>query len=132
MTNDNIEIKNVGGDVIGAGISGTGNFVGREIHYTVRGNVFNIDNPSGEALLELKKVLAQKLPRPVDNDVTTENTKTLNELKNLQERMDEILKLVKSTDDKIGTRTEEIQVADYRISRVDLLVKKAIVLMEQA
>lgn len=132
MANDHIEIKNTRGDVIGAGISGTGNIVGKEIHYTVKGNVFNIDNPSNETLLELQKVLGQQNPISIHDDARTENTKTLGQLKALEERMDEILRLVKSTDDKIGTKTNEIQAAEIHISRVDLLVKKAIVLMEQA
>jgi tetratricopeptide (TPR) repeat protein len=132
MSEDHINIKNVRGDVIGAGVSGTGNFVGKEIHYTVKGNVFNIDNPSVEALQEFKKVLLGPAAIQSYKDDVTENARTLPQLKSLEGRMDEILKLVKSMDDKLGTNTTEIRVAGFHISRVELLVKRAIVLMEQA
>lgn len=55
MENHSIKIADVNGDLIGAGVSGIGNFVGREIRYTVKNNVFNINNPSTDSLSELGK-----------------------------------------------------------------------------
>jgi hypothetical protein len=54
-------MENISGDVIGTGINGTGNLVGKDIHYTVRGNVFNINSPSNESIQELKKLLLIRL-----------------------------------------------------------------------
>jgi tetratricopeptide (TPR) repeat protein len=42
------------------------------------------------------------------------------------------LNLLKLTDEKIGTTTKEIKAGEIQISRVDLLLKRAIVLLEQA
>ena len=133
MTKESIHVKDIHGDAIGLGISGSGNFVGKEIHYTVNGNIFNINNPNAESVAELNKIL--EVPsgaRYVDNNVPLENVKTMGELKNLEKRMDEILKLVKVTDERLSSPTTEIKAAEISISRVDLLLKRAIVLSEEA
>ncbi len=131
MTKESIHVKDIHGDAIGFGISGSGNFVGKEIHYTVNGNVFNINNPNAESLIELKKIL--EVPSGyVDNNVPLENVKTLGELKNLEKRIDEILQLVKITDGRLSSPATEIKAAEIHISRVDLLLKRAIVLTEEA
>jgi Tfp pilus assembly protein PilF len=131
MTKEHIRIKDIHGDAIGLGISGSGNFVGKEIHYTVNGNVFNIKNPNTESLTELRKILAVPSGDSGD-DVHVENVRSLGELKNLEKRMDEILKLVKATDQRLSSPTTEIKADEITISRIDLLIKRAIILTEEA
>ena len=58
MPDHQIDINSINGDAIGTDVSGIGNFVGKDIHYTVRGNVFNINSPSEDSVEELRKILA--------------------------------------------------------------------------
>ena len=129
-SNNSLDIKNISGDVIGAGISGTGNIVGKEIHYTVRENVFNINNPSIESLEELKKILELKTEIPASKSSIIKSTKTWQEWKVLDKRIDEILTLLKTVEDKIRTHITEIKAGESHIPRVDLLLKRAIILTE--
>src|SRR5918996_3954107 len=51
-------INGTSGDVIGSAISGTGNIIGKEVAYSVSGNVINlhIESISAETLQELKSI----------------------------------------------------------------------------
>ena len=52
-----IGISDVKGDLIGTDVHGSGNFIGKEIHYTVKGNVFHITSLSEESIQHLKKII---------------------------------------------------------------------------
>jgi tetratricopeptide (TPR) repeat protein len=132
VDNNSIHIKNISGDVIGAGISGTGNIVGKQIHYTVKGNVININNPSEESLEELRKILAFRTEIPPNKDSIITETTTQQQLSNLDKHISNILNLVKTAEDKVGTLTTEIKAGKLNVSRVDLLLRRAIVLTESS
>jgi tetratricopeptide (TPR) repeat protein len=132
ITNSPVGIEDVSGDVIGTSVSGIGNFVGKDIHYTVRGNIFNINNPSIDSIEELKKILTLPSETSIDTDSGFKNTSTLHDLRTVEKHIEEILDLLKKTDTKIGTTTKEVKAGEIQISRIDLLLKRAIVLIEQA
>src|SRR6188472_2767622 len=130
--NSPVGIDNINGDAIGIGVSGIGNFVGKDIHYTVRGNVFNINSPSEDSIQELKKILVVPTEGSVGKESAVKDANTLQDLRLIEKHIEQILNLLKITDSKIGTATKEVKAGEIQISRVDLLLKRAIVLVEQA
>ena len=132
MENHSIKIEDVNGDLIGAGVSGIGNFVGREISYTVKNNVFNINNPSTDSLAELRKILLLPNEISADRDSDTSDTRTMQDLRTLEKRTQEFLNLIKAADAKLKTQTTEVSADELHFSRTDLLLKRTIVLVEQA
>jgi tetratricopeptide (TPR) repeat protein len=127
-----MNIQDVKGDAIGTSVSGIGNFVGKDISYTVKDNVFNFNNPSIEILAELRKLLLIPTEISTNRDSDTNYTTTLQDLRILEKRIEELLNLVKVTDTKLKTQTIEINAGELHFSRVDLLLKRTIVLVEQA
>ena len=99
-TNSSVGIKQTQGNVIGGKIEGSGNIAGEEINYTVKGNVININNPSKEALAELRKTFES--PAEV----------SLQKSEELEKRINEILNLLRMTDNKAGTHTKEIEAGE--------------------
>ena len=96
MENHSIKIADVNGDLIGAGVSGIGNFVGREIRYTVKNNVFNINNPSTDSLSELRKILLLPNEISADRDSDTRDTRTTEDLRTLEKLTQEFLNLIRA------------------------------------
>jgi tetratricopeptide (TPR) repeat protein len=132
MENHSIKIADVNGDLIGAGVSGKGNFVGREIKYTVKNNVFNINNPSTDSLSELRKILLLPNEISADKDSDTRDTRTMQDLRTLEKRTEEFLNLIRAADAKLKMQTTEVRADELHFSRTDLLLKRTIVLVEQA
>jgi tetratricopeptide (TPR) repeat protein len=131
-SNSPVGIEGINGDVIGTSVSGIGNFVGKDIHYTVRGNIFQINNPSIDSIEELKKILKLPSESSIDIDSGFKNNSTLRDLRTIEKHIEEILDLLNETDTKIGTTTKKVKAGEIQISRIDLLLKRAIVLIEQA
>ena len=131
-SNSPVGIEGINGDVIGTSVSGIGNFVGKDIHYTVRGNIFQINNPSIDSIEELKKILKLPSESSIDIDSGFKNNSTLSDLRTIEKHIEEILHLLNETDIKIGTTTKKVKAGEIQISRIDLLLKRAIVLIEQA
>jgi tetratricopeptide (TPR) repeat protein len=132
MSENPINFKHIKGDAIGTGISGTGNLVGKKIHYTVNGNVININNPSDESLEQIKKILVVPNETSIEKDTNIKDANTLQDLRLLEKHIQEVLDLLTTTDNKIGITTKEIKAGKIQISRIDLLLKRSIVLAEQA
>jgi tetratricopeptide (TPR) repeat protein len=132
VIDDPIDISNIEGDVIGTDTSGTGNIVGKDVHYTVTGNVFNINSPSSEYIQELRRILVVPNDPSVGEISDTKVASTIHELRTIDKHIEEILDLLRVTDTKRGMATKEIKAGEIAISRVDLLLKRAIMLIEQA
>ena len=124
-----IEIKRVGGDVIGVGVEGIGNIVGKQI--TIRGSIIQLVNPSREAIAELGKIdamstaVAPGSPGGLQGQTTPEDSATL------KVRIDELLKILKSSG-TTGDPAKAIHAGDVQLSRVNLLLKKAILIKSDA
>ncbi len=125
---NNINIRNSRGDIIGTGISGAGNIVGKEI--TIKGNVININDPSSKSLEELRKILAVTTEIPGNTSSVIRDTNTAQELMTLDKRIDDILNVLKTVEEKVGTHASVVKAGQYSISRVDLLLKRAALLTE--
>jgi tetratricopeptide (TPR) repeat protein len=124
--------KDIGGDLIGAGVEGTGNLVGKEIHYSVQGGIFNINNPSSELLQELTKILAVRAGTSINQDSSLKRSSTLADLRTVEKHIEEILYLLRKVDGKDKAGAKEIIAGELYISRINLLLKRSIVLVEQA
>ena len=117
LTDYPIDFKDMNGDVIGTGISGTANLVGKDIQYTVTGNVFNI-SPSNEPTKELlRRILVVPTEASVGKDSGIERANTLQDLRTIEKHIEEILNLLQIADVKIGTTTKEVKAGEIQISR---------------
>lgn len=119
--NKETTIKKVNGDVFGTGVEGSGNFVVKELI----GNVFqlNITSPGGSKLLkEIVDVSTAFSPSEVAG---IQGGKKAQDNEVVLKGIDEIL-------EKSGQSAKDIQAGDLKISRVDLLLKKAKLLGAEA
>ncbi len=133
MADHPIDLNSINGDSIGTDVSGVGNLIGKDIHYTVKGNVFNINSPSNDFIEALKKILlVQTEEESIDKHSGVKNPSTIRDLRLIEKNIQQILDLLKITDVQIGTTTREVKAGEIRISRVNLLLKRSIVLIEQA
>ena len=118
---------NIGGDVTGRD---------KIESVTVQGNVIYVQNPSAEAIAELLKVgkMSTEVPRGLgvaadagQVPLTQPAAPDPGSIK----RIDETLRLFKASDEQ-GSSARELQAGEVRISRVELLLKKAILLESEA
>ena len=130
------EITKTKGDVIGPGISGSGNLAGKEIEYVVQGNVINISIGGGslsqEVLSDLQKVLSlsTQVEPPLlekniiesDKDFKTKEDESGKTHKQIKEVLDEVNKAEK----KSGRNIEQIKMGDMQISKKELSLKELI------
>jgi hypothetical protein len=132
MAEGSIDIKKVKGDVFGAGVEGSGNIFGK--------NVTTIENQTNQTInlnLSLEaselfgKIAAMKTELRPGEAAGIQGSKTPEDNAEVQKGINEILELLK-TPGKSGQFAREIQAGDLRISRVDLLVKKATLLKTEA
>src|SRR5215211_6529907 len=133
-----VSVHDTRGDVIGTGVSGSGHIIGKEIGYTVQGNVINLQISGGvsnEALQTLQKIIAvptqidQAVLKPKSVSSTTkkedienkieESITARQQIKSISEDVDKIGK-------KEGTKIEEIRAENIQISRNELLSKEYI------
>ena len=59
------------------------------------------------------------------------NANTYEDFEHIQKRIGEILNFLKINDDRTGKITKEIKTNELNISRIDLLLKRAVILVEQ-
>ena len=111
------------GDVFGFGISGIGNYV-------IKGNVIQINNPSREFLMDLNKIQTTLMQISCEKDSEANKyDKSSQELKVMEKRIDRLLEIVKKIDNEREIESRELIAGKLHFSRVDLLLKRAIVLL---
>ncbi|MCZ7400640.1 MAG: hypothetical protein O8C61_00280 [Candidatus Methanoperedens sp.] len=98
-------------------------------------NVFQIINPSPEAIERLAKIVDLPVEVPSVNasgmtkSASTEGSRSLQEIEEIQKNVDDILGLI---DEKGNPQVNEFQTGDVRISRTELLAKKVLLLEWEA
>jgi tetratricopeptide (TPR) repeat protein len=126
-----IGITDTKGDIIGAGIKGTGNIIGKDIGYTVYGPVIHLNisgNISNEVIDILQKIM--NMPTQIDQTLTKDEINykdiknKLDETNKTQKQITRILQEVSNIDKKERTNIEEIRAKDIHISRTELLLKE--------
>ena len=110
---DEIHIGNVGSDVIGSAISGRGNIIGKEVAYSVSGNVVNlhIESISTQTLQELTNIISQ--PLQADNSDVELDKARANEAKVNKEETNQVLKDIES-----NSQRERYSYRAYKSRRV--------------
>ncbi|KOP23111.1 hypothetical protein AMR41_27790 [Hapalosiphon sp. MRB220] len=96
--------------------------------YIQIGSVIQLVNPSQEAIDQLRQIA--KIPTEVQPSLVSE-TESQQELKTIQNNLDEILNVVKGLEQQ-GEHLKEIRADKLKISRVDVLIKKAVLLKTEA
>ena len=126
-------ITDTKGDVFGAGVSGTGHIIGKEIGYTVQGNVINLQISGGisnEVLQTLQKIMT--IPTQVDSTISVGGREYNDkEIKEKQEAVVEakqqtrqVLEDINKISKKEGKEIQEIKAGDLQISTKELLLKE--------
>jgi hypothetical protein len=115
----------------------SGDVTGRDKHVTtIQGNVIYLQNPSPEVVAQLLKVglMSTEISRGsaagIEGSKTTSESSPISDRESIQ-RIDASLQLFKQSEAQ-GVAAHELQAGDVRISRVDLLLKKAILLESAA
>lgn len=128
-----INIGNTTGDVFGAGLTGSENIVGKEVGYTVQGNVikFHISgNVSKEVLHRLQRMMA--VPTDIaqtstpKQDVKTKMEESETAQQQIKNVLEEVNKIEQELDSKAGTEIQQIKAGDLQISKNELLLKEII------
>jgi tetratricopeptide (TPR) repeat protein len=127
-------ISNTSGDVLGTGLTGSGNIIGKEVGYTVQGNVLNIQNiqissnESRDIIDTLQRMMT--VPTQVEQASGTITDKLLKakleESETAQQQINTILNDVNSIGKKEGTDIQQIKAGDFQISRNELSLKEII------
>ena len=123
------------GDVFGAGVSGSANIIGKEIGYTVQGNVINLQISgavSNEVLQTLQKIMT--VPTQVDSTISTGgreyNDKEMKEkqkaVAEAKQQISQTLEDVNKISEREGKEIQEIKAGDLQISTKELLLKEII------
>jgi tetratricopeptide (TPR) repeat protein len=128
-----VSIHETTGDVIGTGVSGSGHFIGKEIGYTVQGNVINLHISGGvsnEVLQTLQKMTT--VPTQVDSTLSVGGREYNNkEVKEKQEavvetkqQISQVLEDVNKISRREGKEIQEIKAGDLHISTKELSVNE--------
>lgn len=123
------DVRQVTGDVIGAGIDGAGNIVGKSV--TINGSVIQLINPSAEALAALQKVNAITTAVEPTGAGGMQGSTTVHDSRGLQRSIDELLGLLKSAGQP-HQQPQQIQAGNVQFSRAELLLKKAVLIKADA
>jgi tetratricopeptide (TPR) repeat protein len=127
-----IGITDTKGDVFGAGVGGTGHFIGKELAYTVQGNMINLQISGGvsnEVLQTLQKMIS--IPTQLDPTISPGREHDNKEIKEKQEAVVEakqqighVLEDINKVSKKEGKEIQEIKAGDLQISTKELLLKE--------
>ena len=135
--NKSINISSVQGDVIGAGVSGNANIIGKDIGYTLMGNAMNVHvgSLSADTKESLKKLITT-VPIKVESessanhiqngDKKNKETKLLEETNDAQKQIRSVLDEVNNIEKASGEKIQEINAGDLQISRDYLLLNDII------
>lgn len=127
MAEGSIDINKVNGDVFGTGVEGSGNFITKEF----KGNVIIIQAQQHDASELFSKIAAMKTQVRPDDAAGIKGSETPQDNAAMQNGIEEILDILKRSG-KSGQFSKQIQAGDLSISRVDLLIKKAMLVKSEA
>jgi Putative Zn-dependent protease, contains TPR repeats len=121
------------GDIMGTGFSGNRNISGKDISYSIRGNVLtiNLEELPNDILEKLNRIT--KMPIQIDttqrssNDVEdTRNTNTAQSIELAKQQISEFLNQLREINAEKGTQIEQINAGEVEISTNELLLKEII------
>ena len=125
-------ISGTSGDVFGSGFSGSGNIVGKEVGYTVNGNVINlhVESLSAETLEVFKRAVSTSTQidsSPAsDNNNIVKKTEKVREITTNKQEISQILEEVNRIGKEKGNEIKEIKAGEIQISSNELALKEII------
>jgi tetratricopeptide (TPR) repeat protein len=130
------DITGTSGDVIGSTVSGMGNIIGKEVAYSVHGNVINlhVQSVSAETLQQLENIVSKPIQLETKSfrgeqmrEINTELIDAkINEAKVTKEETNQVLKDIDQISKEKGIHIEQIRVGAVQISRTELTLRDAI------
>ncbi len=121
-----LEISDTKGDVLGTGTSGTGNITGKEVAYTVQGNLLNFNISGGiskEFMEQFKNMVSASTQ--LESKISTEDNKVkAEEASTAKQQITTVLNEVKRIEKKEGTQIQEIKAGNLQISQTELILKE--------
>ncbi len=125
------EIRTGGGSAVEGDIKTEGgDFVGRD-KVMFSGNVIVLKDLSPESLKQLGKMIDFKTEATPEKPAGIQGAQTVDDRETLQDSIDQALDLFDAADEQ-GVQAEEMSTGVFKISRVDLLLKKAILLRSES
>src|SRR5215831_8359714 len=121
--NQSIGVQHTAGDVIGAGISGSGNIIGKD----TKGNIFyfNIQSISSE---QLKTIItsstALSSQTTLDISEPYKTTRELHKVTETKQQTAQVLEEINKVEKEEGREIQEIKVGEIQISKNELLLKE--------
>ena len=133
---DETRIGNVGGNVSGVGVSGTGNMFGGKVEYSVHGNIINlhVESVSAETLQQLENIMSIPIQLETKSfhdkqtyEINTELTDAkVDETKATKEETNQVLRDIDQIGRDKGVHIEQVRVGAVQISRTELTLRDAI------
>lgn len=124
MANQNFNTGKVGRDVVGAGATGV-------MASEIKGNVIQLVINSPEVAEKWGNLERMPTEVPQNQAAGIEGNITHQDSASLQQSINELLQIIQSSGSR-GKVVEEVQAGKFHISKVDLLLKKAILLKSDA
>lgn len=129
MAQESADIRNIKGDVVAA--AGGSNIVGEEV--TIKGDVnYYVIAPTPELMQRLKEIAAMPTEVQPGSAAGLEGSKTSPASKETQKDNSELMAKLLNALEKHGEGAKEIAAGDLHFSRVELLIKQAVLLKTEA
>jgi tetratricopeptide (TPR) repeat protein len=126
-----IDIHATASEVVGVGISGSGNIIGKELSfYNMQGATVNIINPSKDVIGVLGDIKAANTQ--IDRSPSSRLIEHNRDIKNAQDiiaikqQVSQVLEQINKIEKEKGTEIEEIRAGEIQISSKELLLKEII------
>ena len=129
------KISEISGDVIGSTTSGMGNIIGKEVAYSVSGNVihFHVESISAQTIQEFKDIISRPVQLETKGDlgqqshnIESELDAKANEAKLIKEETKQVLKDIDQIGIEKGVHIDQIKVEELQVSRTELELKDII------
>jgi len=122
--NNSVDIQHTGGDVFGAGISGSGNITAKD----TKGNIFyfNIASISPE---QLKSIITSSTTIDISQAPSTDNNtnaKNLQMVTETKQQTGQVLEEISRIEREEGRQIQEIKVGEMQISKNELSLKEIV------
>ena len=116
---DETRIGNVGGNVRGVGVSGTGNMFGGTVEYHVSGDMIIV---GPEYVGKLNSIRSKSLQL----ETQSPHDRQINRAQATKKEIGQLLKEIDEIDKKNGTNIDRIRAGEVQISRIELILKDVI------
>jgi tetratricopeptide (TPR) repeat protein len=130
-SNASINIDHTEGDLLGVGVSGNGNIIGKEMEFNIKKNIIFLLNPSQEAIRELEGInkVSTQLDINIDYNTITKNKviERIEKLKLQKQKIGQILKDIALINKEKRVDIQEIKTDEFHILLNELRLEELII-----